>query len=307
MLADTPALSVVIPAFNAAWCVAEAIDSVALQPRDDLELIVVDDGSTDDTARVVERRLGEHSFRAARIIRQENRRLGGARNTGIRAATADLVAFLDADDVWYPDKVARVLDAFRAAPDEVGLVCHDEAVTRNGTKVRVNRYGPAAADMYTRLLFGGNCLSPSAVTVRRRLLLEAGGFSEDPRFHSIEDYDLWMRLSLVTRFSFLHEILGEYRLYDSSLGSDIEFNLRNTLSVLEAHFERFQSLRGSSSALTRRIRRRVAAAHRQAGRLALGRGQIAESRRHLRQARALFPFSLRTLALSTLAAARVRV
>jgi GT2 family glycosyltransferase len=161
--------------------------------------------------------------------------------------------------------------------------------------------------MYERLLFGHNCLSPSAVTVRRGLLQDVGGFSERPEFHSIEDYDLWMRLSTRTRFLFLREVLGEYRLHHQSLGSDLEYNLANTLHVLRHHFDSYQRTRNHATFTQFRIRRRTGVAYRHFARMYIERGQFANARRHLRAALTLWPFSVKTWALAALTTARVRL
>ncbi len=273
-----PRVSVVIPAFNASWCIRDALDSVGRQTYKDYEVIVVNDGSVDSTHdAVLEWLEGAKPF-PGRLIDQENRRLGGARNTGTRHASGEYVAFLDADDVWYPEKLARVVGAFDDSKPATALVCHDEVVTRDGKIVRINRYGPWVPDMYRFLLFEGSRLSPSSTVVKRTLLETAGGFSEDPEVHSVEDYDLWLRLSRLTRFHFLGEILGEYRLYRGSLGSDPEYNLRHCLNVVDRHAAQYFRERPQPTWRDRYgIRRRRALAFRSASMAAQARGEYARA------------------------------
>jgi len=109
---EAPDVSVVIPAYNAAWCVAKAIESVLVQEGADFEIIVVDDGSTDDTAAVLAR-YGD----AIRVVRQRNQGLSAARNAGIRAAQGEFVAFLDADDWWLAGKLGQQLALMHTRPE----------------------------------------------------------------------------------------------------------------------------------------------------------------------------------------------
>ncbi len=111
-LTTPPAVSVVIPAYNAAWCVRKAIDSVLAQDFRDFEVIVVNDGSTDDTAAVLAG-YGD----AIRVIDQPNGGMSSARNAGIRAARGEFIAFLDADDWWLPGKLGRQVELLRGRPD----------------------------------------------------------------------------------------------------------------------------------------------------------------------------------------------
>lgn len=272
-----PRVSVVIPAFNASWCIRDALDSVRSQTYKDYEVIVVNDGSGDSTHDVVIQWLEGAKPLSGRLIDQDNRRLGGARNTGIRYSAGEFVAFLDADDLWYPEKLARVVDAFDSSGPEVGLVCHNEVVTRHGKTVRMNRYGPYVPDMYRFLLFHGSCLSPSSAVVKAAVLETVGGFSEDPDVHSIEDYDLWLRLSRLTRFHFLREILGEYRLNPGSLSSDPEYNLRHCLNVIDRHAEEYFRERKPTLLDRYRIRRRRGLAFRSACMAAQRRGEYSRA------------------------------
>jgi len=236
------------------------------------EVVVVNDGSTDDTKETVEKFFSSADLPSGKLINQANKGLGGARNTGLREANGEYVAFLDADDVWYPTKLSRMMSVFAEVPADVGLLCHDEVASRDGNFVRVLRYGPYADDMYRRLLLGGNCLSPSAVVARKNVVENAGGFSEDPNVHSVEDYDLWLRLSRQTKFRFVHEVLGNYRLHSDSLGSDPEYNLRHLLNVLDRHIREYSRLRNLTVIDHFLIRLRRSRAFRGASRLARWKG-----------------------------------
>lgn len=291
----SPRVSVVIPAWNAAAFIGKTLATVAAQTFADFEVIVVDDGSSDDTKAVVDRFLKEKGLRGL-CIRQENKKIAGARNTGIRAAAADLIAFLDHDDLWFPEKLARTLAEFDAHPD-VDLVCHNENIIKDGALVRVSRNGPLVEDMYERLLFEGNALSPSAVTVRKSKLLEAGLFRENPEFNTVEDYDLWMRLARIGRIRFLDDVLGEYQLVESAASNRIVYHNTNLENLLRDHFRGF----ADPGPLTRaRMRRRLGVMCRSAARRLLAQGDLAAARRYAARAVAECPWDPKNIAVAAL-------
>ena len=183
-----PRVSVIIPTYNRSWCLSEAIDSVLSQTFQDMELIVVDDGSTDETPAL----LSRYDDRL-RCLRQTNQGVSVARNHGIQAANGALIAFLDSDDLWQPDKLARQVDFFDRQPD--ALICQtEETWIRRGVRVNPkHRHRKPSGWIFEPSL--ALCLvSPSAVMMRRELLEEMGGFDES--LPACEDYDLWLRVSL---------------------------------------------------------------------------------------------------------------
>ncbi len=174
--ADPVTISVVIPAYNAAATIAAAIESALAQTRPPDEIIVVDDGSRDDTAAVVER------FGAAvRLVRQTNAGCGQARNTGVRAARGNWLAFLDADDLWQPTKLARQMPE-TADPQVAVIVCR--ARSKDGRRL------PRRFTFDD--LWAGNDAIVSSSLVRRSVFEEAGGFWKE---RACEDYHLWLRLT----------------------------------------------------------------------------------------------------------------
>jgi len=184
---NLPMVNVVIPTFNRNGMLKDAVDSVLDQDYGNTELIVVDDGSTDATVRT----LSAYQNRL-RLIRQENRGVSAARNTGIRAAAGTLIALLDSDDLWLPGKLRTQVDYFEAHPE--ALICQTEEIwIRNGVRVNPGkRHRKQAGDIFERSL--SLCLvSPSAVMMRKSLLDEVGLFDED--LPACEDYDLWLRIA----------------------------------------------------------------------------------------------------------------
>ncbi|MCX5796564.1 MAG: glycosyltransferase family A protein [Elusimicrobia bacterium] len=289
-----PLFSVVIPAYNAAAFIEKTLDSVRAQTLQDYEIIVVDDGSRDDTKGVVDRWLARHS-QPGRCIRQENKKIAGARNTGIRAAAADHIALLDHDDLWYPEKLAAVAAAFRADPDTV-LVCHDMNIVQDGRRPRTARMGPAAPRMYERLLFEGNALAPSTSVFRKDKALEIGGFRENPEFDTSEDYDFWMRLSRIGSFHFIDQVLTEYHEVENSASSRVEYHLGNAEAVLRDHFASY--FRGDPGIRGRFLMRRRMATLYRAWVVALGAAGASreKQREYVRRMIVTYPFSPRNLA-----------
>jgi glycosyltransferase involved in cell wall biosynthesis len=202
-MTPSPLVSVVIPAYNAAWCVRKAIDSVLTQDFHDFEIIVVDDGSTDDTASVLAA-YGD----TIRVVSQRNGGLSSARNSGIRVARGELVAFLDADDWWLPGKLARQIALMRAHPG-IGFSSTSARVEHPGGQVLTLWRCAQWEGSFLVHLFGSNADvagSGSAVIVRRVLFDRVGEFDEALR--SLEDIDMWMRLAAVTGYACLDEPLA---------------------------------------------------------------------------------------------------
>ncbi|MBI5247346.1 MAG: glycosyltransferase family 2 protein [Elusimicrobia bacterium] len=229
-----PRVSVVIPAYAAAKFITATLDTIAAQTYKDFELIVVDDGSPDETKLVVDGWLAKNKIQG-RCVRRPNGRIAAARNTGIEHASGELIALLDHDDFWTTDKLALTVAEFDAHPGTV-LVGHDLEVVQEGKVLRVERKGPACDDMYDRLLFEANAVSPTAATFRRDKALEIGGFREEPHFNTVEDYDFWMRLSKTGPFRFIPKALGAYNLIPGSASSKVEYHHSNLETLLRDHF-----------------------------------------------------------------------
>jgi glycosyltransferase involved in cell wall biosynthesis len=191
-----PAVTVIIPTFNRAAIVGRAIRSVLAQTFEDWELIVVDDGSTDGTEQGV-RSFSDHRIK---YIRHERNRGGAAaRNTGIRCARGEYVAFLDSDDEWLPGKLEKELDVFRDCDPEVGLVYSGKIILDERGKVLKVRMPTKAGWVHEALLnwdFIGSC---SRVTVKKQVLDRVAGFDET--FSNCEDHDLWLRVAKVSKIA----------------------------------------------------------------------------------------------------------
>jgi glycosyltransferase involved in cell wall biosynthesis len=184
-------VSVIIPTFNRRAMVREAVASVCAQRSAECEIIVVDDGSTDGTAEALTAEFAQR----VRVLRTENRGVAAARNTGVAASAGTLVAFLDSDDLWLPDKLAAELEFFAQHPE--AEICQTQEIwIRNGTRVNsCAHHRKPSGDIFAAAV--RMCLvSPSAVMLRRRLFDAVGGF--DPSLTVCEDYDLWLRIARTT-------------------------------------------------------------------------------------------------------------
>ncbi|MBI5582840.1 MAG: glycosyltransferase [Deltaproteobacteria bacterium] len=185
----SPLISVIIPTYNRAPLVVEAVDSVLAQSCRDFELIVIDDGSTDDTeARLALLRGRLH------YLRQERSGVSAARNRGLALASGEWVAFLDSDDLWLPRKLELQTD-FLARHPEAEICQTEEIWIRNGRRVNPRlRHAKPAGDIFEPSL--ALCLvSPSAVMLRKSLLATLGPGPFDPQLPACEDYDLWLRIA----------------------------------------------------------------------------------------------------------------
>ncbi len=182
-----PKVSVIIPTYNRCELLREALASVFAQTYRDFELIVVDDGSNDDTAVVVQ------EFAGVRYVWQPHRGVSAARNYGVALSEGAWVAFLDSDDLWQPRKLERQI-AFVAAHPHV-QICHTEELwLRHGIRVNPQqKHRKPTGDIFAPSL--ARCLvSPSSVMLRRELFVQVGGFDE--RLPACEDYDLWLRIAV---------------------------------------------------------------------------------------------------------------
>lgn len=231
---NVPAVSVVIAAYNHGRFIKQTITSVLEQTFQDFEVIVLDDGSTDNTraevASVPDARI--------RYFYQPNSGLPAiGRNKGMAMAQGRYIALLDGDDYWKNDKLEKCIGVLDSMPD-TGLVCHNEAVVYEGKVLRNTSYGPYEKDMYGRLLFGGNCLHTSAIVMRRQVFFDEGlRFSEDKDLFTVEDYEYWLKLSRAIKFFFIPDILGCYRVTEEGafLASGAS-NTVNMLKLLDRHF-----------------------------------------------------------------------
>jgi len=196
---DSPKVSVIVPTYNRADRLEEAINSVINQTYQDFELIVVDDGSIDNTSKVVK------SFPNVQYLSMENNSgVSKARNTGLDIAKGEFICFLDSDDLWNEKKLQIQVHWMENNTDS--QICYtDEIWIRNGVRVnQMNRHRKHSGDIF-RYCLALCIVSPSSVMIRAKLFDEIGNFDES--LPACEDYDLWLRIALKYAFHFIEEPL----------------------------------------------------------------------------------------------------
>jgi len=226
-----PLVSVVIPAFNAAWCMRRAIDSAVDQDYRPLEVIVIDDGSTDDTPRL----LDACDSGIVRVIRQRNQGLSQARNTGIRESRGEYIAFLDADDWWLPGKIDAQVRLLQDQP-KTGF-CSVATRVQDGDGNIIDLWGcPHWQGDFLHTLFyhlAAVAGSGSGVMVRRALFDSAGLF--DPSLKSLEDIDMWMRLAAISGYACITEPLAVILKHPDSMSRNIEVMREAAIQVMHSN------------------------------------------------------------------------
>ncbi len=236
MPADHNTISVVMPCYNGMPTLIEALDSAAAQTHRPCEIIVVDDGSTDDSPLQVQAYQREHSDANIKLIRQPNRGEPAARNTGINAATGDWVAMLDTDDWWEPDKLELQLAAARGAGRDcvlvhTGVMHHfpdgqTHAVDMTAAGRRVN--------WATSTLLEDGSIGHPSIMVRRDALALIGGY--DPSFKQACDIDLYFRLSAIGMFAFVPKYLLHYRTHEAQMSVRVAEQVRSHHRAIRKFF-----------------------------------------------------------------------
>lgn len=234
---NSPNVSVIIPTFNGASYISQAVSS-ALMSRDvSVEVIVIDDQSTDDTWRILEGFAGK-----IRHLRQDRGGPYKARNLGARHASGEWLAFLDADDDWLPEKLAKQLGV---ADENTALVYTDRI--NIGDCIRVAKRQSDAVDLYEgdifELLLLGNFVTLSSVIIRRDWFERLGGFSES--HIGVQDWDLWLRCaSHGDVVKLVREPLTRYRIHDNQMSSNLDERASDRWAVVQRalHTERGQQV-----------------------------------------------------------------
>jgi glycosyltransferase involved in cell wall biosynthesis len=277
-------VSVVIPAHNAGATLNRALASALNQNYSDLDVIVVDDGSTDDTPAVA-------AACGTRVLRQPNRGPAAARNRGVSVSRAKYVAFLDADDEWLPGRLARTVEALERAPGASLSYCDVFAILESGEPIRTAegfepRSAPSMEDLCTRWW----PILTSAVSMQRETFERTGGFDESFASPGYEDALLWLRARELGEFRRVPEQLVRYR--------------------IDPLVERMEKYRGGYRTFARAVRRRYGARARPLirntrdavvavqgfeGLMALRRDDVVAARRHFIRALSYRPFYLRQI------------
>lgn len=225
-----PLVSVVVPAYNAQYTLPASIASIEAQTMSDLEIIVVDDGSNDATAEVAQ----SSGSGRARVITQTNSGHAAARNTGIEAAQGKYVAFLDADDLWLPDKLEQQLDEIGRNPGIRAMQTGAARVDNHLNVLWVEECRPSRDPLWDTLCFRNLPGLMSTLLLERSLLDEVGGF--DPSLVILQDWDLAIRLARKGQLHSLAGALSAYRFHAASQSANVEIHIEPGLRVLQRVF-----------------------------------------------------------------------
>lgn len=226
-----PLVSVIIPTYNRADYIGEAIRSVQAQTHRDVEIVVADDGSTDNTADIV----GQFGAAVIYIPLPHRGQPAAARNAGLGVARGQFIAFLDSDDLFLPDKLALQLSAFHAHPD-AGLVYSNGHFfrddSRQATGYALDGLPVPSGDVLPELLQGNFIASPAVALIRRSCLDAVKGFDENPSFVGVEDYDLWLRVAAQFPVICAAADVAAIRRHKQSISGDVKTHRARALLVL---------------------------------------------------------------------------
>ena len=289
-ISDTPAVSVVIPAYNIAPYIAETLDSVFAQTFTDFEVIVVNDGSTDTKA--FECALRPYLDRII-YLRQENGGASVARNTGLKSARGEFVAFLDGDDVWLPNYLEEQMEFIRTRGCD--LACAD-ATFFGDSPNQAPTYmiawmddAPQTGDFgFLELVDAKRSVITSGVVARRQPVIEIGLF--DPELRRGQDFDLWLRLACAGhRLSFQRQALLKYRCRPDSLSGGVINSHRRELTIFDKIETVYELSPSQRTEVVEIIRKRRALLQFELGKLYAARGEFNHARESFAAANRLQP------------------
>ena len=281
-----PTVSVIIPAYNCPDLLAEAIASVRNQTYEDYEVIVVDDGSDDDTADVAEGIAAD--WPKMRAIRAEHKGLAAARNRAVSEMAGQWIALLDADDLWKPEKLQRCMDYLAARP-ELSIVYTPMAPITMDGKVIKGHSKPCLAGRLTEELFQSIFVHDPAAVIHKRVIETCGGFDES--LPVSVGHEFWLRVSTRFEFGLIDEPLALRRWSEQSL---TRRNRSRGRRIKAAMLERFYfELGGADMLKPAPAMRRLSSVHYKAGKLLLAEGNPRQAKRYLAKAVRYKPTNLR--------------
>lgn len=245
-LPPVPLVSVIIPCYNQGHFLSEAIESALRQTHPSIEIVVVDDGSTDDTSAIAT------SYKGIRCVRQTNRGLAAARNRGVQESSGNCLVFLDADDRLRSQAVALGLRCLRDCSRAAFSYGQCDLIDVDGKLIGSSARPILQGDHYLRLLHGNFLPNPAAIIFRRDTLEAVGGFRSG--FPGVEDYDLCLRLTRVYTACGYPEVIADYRQHAASLSRKAAVMSDSMLGVLRSQDKYVSGLRQYRRALRQGMR-----------------------------------------------------
>ena len=282
-------VSVIIPVYNSERYISEAVESVLNQTYRNLQVIVINDGSTDGTERALEPYMDHINY-----FFQENRGVAAARNVGIRSSRGRYIAFLDSDDIWMPEKLENQVSYMIGHPEFKFL--YSDYVYFNDDNLDVKDSIPLyknakpAGCIFHNLVMSSHFLHTSTVLAKREIIEEVGGFDE--RFRLGEDYELWLRISAIYDIGYVEGVFSGYRRHPGSLtannyNQEVPWEIRAIEKNLKANPDKARELKPP------RIRRRLSEIYKSFGHSSFIKGLYEVARYHYRKHILLSPFNLK--------------
>jgi glycosyltransferase involved in cell wall biosynthesis len=235
-------VSVIIPSYNKAEYTRRTVESVLAQTYKNIEILVIDDGSKDNTKEVMAQYAGRIHF-----IEKANGGACSARNEGIRRATGEYVTFLDCDDLYVPQKIERCVSYLEANPDFGFVYTGVYFIDENDAVISTYDHPNSREGYITSGLILGNFICNSTIVVRQSVLQKAGFFDEN--FFTPGDWDLWLRFSVIAQAGYIADPLTKYRVIDNYIFNRLELARKEELYMLDKFFKAnpdYQSLKGKA-------------------------------------------------------------
>ena len=274
-----PTVSVIIPTYNRAHLIGKAIKSILNQTFQDFEIIVIDDGSTDNTEETVK---SFNNFKIRYICHANNQGVSVARNTGIRASRGKYIALLDSDDEWLPEKLDKQIKTFKSELPEVGVVYSNVLYIDESGK-NINKLGnPKKVEGYIyEDLLGGNYVGTSSTLLIKKECFNRVGLFDD-LLKAENDWDMWIRIAKYYRFALIKIPLVKYRFHSNRISNNSELKIIMASRILVKYTNELKERRGTHSKLYFRISNRF-----------YHLGKMKEGQRYLLKAISLNPFCIR--------------
>lgn len=245
---NAPLISVIIPTYNHANFLVKSIQSVLSQDYSNLELLIIDNHSDDNTNEVIAS-FSDNRIRTLKI--HNDGVIAASRNLGIMESKGEWIAFLDSDDIWYYNRLSTVID-FISKYEHYDVISTDEYIVEIITGKRKElKYGPFCRDFYKNMLVNGNKLSTSATVVRSSFIKDRSIlFNVSKSYVTVEDYDFWLNLARhEAKFYFIHKFLGEYIIHSNNASGQLVKHYDNLKYLLNDHVYNIQNFNQNSEKL----------------------------------------------------------
>lgn len=230
--------SIIIPTYNRQNEIIRCLNSIKKQSFKKFEILIVDNGSTDNTRQVVHDYFKDYKCDFKYIFQKNSGSPAGSRNTGIKNSKYDWIAFLDSDDTWIKSKLYDVHEFIKVEKSSAAIA-HWE-YQKYGKKIRVAKLGQKKIlNQYKDLLLNGNRYSTSTMVVNREIFNKIGLFNVSKKYYSVEDYKMWLEISKVTNIKCINKPLSTYFHNDNSYSNNLEFHYSNLKNLINDELKNY--------------------------------------------------------------------